>query len=251
VNIITGPPDDEPYSDQIECARCGEQFYYELHECPNCGARVYSGFDEEEDEYKIAVDEPGGAQSRLVEMAAILSGWFIAALFVVALFLPLRNAFAIPPESLFEKVLLFGVAGVAGFIAGWMVVRTAGSRWKLHGVLAAIGSFGAAFVLFWLLYSSLQPLLRSPAAWIGAPLVLLLSLFGAGLAERMFRTAAADSLFGRALQERLLYDRLLAITRNDRATVERLVAYEKQRLPRASRFELMQRAIERWERDNR
>lgn len=250
MNLISGPENDDSFSDEIECARCSERFYYELLECPNCGARVYSGFDEEEDEME-AEEGPGGHRGWFIEFGAVLSGWFIAALIVTALFLPLRNAFSLQRESLPEQILLFILASLSGFIAAWIVVRSIGRRWKLHGILAGMGSLFAAAGLYWILYAHFQPLLRSVAAWAAVPVVLLVSWSGAVLAERMFRTPDADSLFGSATQEKLLYQRLLAITRNDSATVERLIAYEKQRLPRASRLDLMKRAVERWERDNR
>ena len=31
----------EPADDEIECARCGAHFYYELTRCPNCGVNLY------------------------------------------------------------------------------------------------------------------------------------------------------------------------------------------------------------------
>jgi hypothetical protein len=251
LNSIYRSEDHEPYSDQLECARCGEQFYYEQHECPNCGARVYSGFDVDEDELHVTETDAEGRQGWAVEAAAVLSGWFISALIVTALFLPLRNGLSIQPGSLSEQLLLFSLAAICGFIAAWMVVRLVGRRWKLHGLLAGMGGLIAAGVLFWILYGYIQPLLGSPAAWLALPVVLCAGWLGAAQAERMFRTPHTDSLFGNALQEKLLYQRLLALTRNDSTTVERLIAYEKQRLPRASRQELMQRAIQRWERDNR
>jgi hypothetical protein len=43
---ITPPPAD----DEVECARCGAYFYYELTRCPNCGVNVYEP-DPEDDEY--------------------------------------------------------------------------------------------------------------------------------------------------------------------------------------------------------
>jgi hypothetical protein len=251
LNIISGPHSDDAYSDEIECARCGERFYYELLECPNCGARVYSSFEEEEDELQGV--EPGseGVEGGFMEFIAILSGWFVAALIVLALFLPLRNAFSIQPESGPEQILLVLTSALGGFTAAWLTVRLVGARWMLHGLLAGLGGLGAAIGLYWILYGSPQVLLSWMGIWFAIPLVVLVSLGGAALADRMLKAVQPDSLFGRALQEREIYQRLLAIARNDKAVVERLITYEKQKLPRASRLELMQRAVERWERDNR
>ena len=54
-----------------------------------------------------------------------------------------------------------------------------------------------------------------------------------------------------SLRERQLYDNLLLKVGGDRSTVERLIDYEQSRAPGFERAEYLQRAIERWERENR
>jgi predicted nucleic acid-binding Zn-ribbon protein len=44
--------DPPPAENEIECARCGTHFYYELTRCPNCGVNLYE-----------PEDEPGGNDS--------------------------------------------------------------------------------------------------------------------------------------------------------------------------------------------
>jgi hypothetical protein len=44
---ITPPPAE----DELECARCGAYFYYELTHCPSCGVNIYEP-ETEEDEYE-------------------------------------------------------------------------------------------------------------------------------------------------------------------------------------------------------
>ena len=41
--------DPEPAENEIECARCGAHFYYELTRCPNCGVSLYEPEDEVEE----------------------------------------------------------------------------------------------------------------------------------------------------------------------------------------------------------
>ncbi len=41
--------DPPPADDELECARCGAHFHYELTRCPNCGVNIYEP-DEESDE---------------------------------------------------------------------------------------------------------------------------------------------------------------------------------------------------------
>jgi hypothetical protein len=37
--------DPQPAENEIECARCGARFYYELTRCPNCGVNLYEPED--------------------------------------------------------------------------------------------------------------------------------------------------------------------------------------------------------------
>jgi hypothetical protein len=60
----------------------------------------------------------------------------------------------------------------------------------------------------------------------------------------------AEELFTGALREAALFDDLLRKVGGDRSTVERLIAYEKQLNPRATRLSHLQNAIQRWEREN-
>jgi len=55
----------------------------------------------------------------------------------------------------------------------------------------------------------------------------------------------------RAAPEEQVYRAVLRKVHGDRETVERLVEYERQRAPSASRPTLLQNALDRWERDNR
>ena len=49
----------------------------------------------------------------------------------------------------------------------------------------------------------------------------------------------------------LLYDALLAKVSGDHDVADRLIAYEQELEPKASRIRLIKNAIHRWERDNR
>ena len=61
----------------------------------------------------------------------------------------------------------------------------------------------------------------------------------------------AEELFTGALQEAALFDDLLRKVGGDRSVVERLIEYEKQIKPGASRLTSLQNAITRWEQENR
>jgi hypothetical protein len=60
----------------------------------------------------------------------------------------------------------------------------------------------------------------------------------------------AEELFTGAMREAVLFDDLLRKTGGDRSVVERLIDYERQGRPGATRLVCLQNAIQRWEREN-
>ena len=61
----------------------------------------------------------------------------------------------------------------------------------------------------------------------------------------------AEDLFTGALREAALFDDLLRKVGGDRSAVERLIEYECQQKPNATRLTCLQNAIQRWEQENR
>ena len=61
----------------------------------------------------------------------------------------------------------------------------------------------------------------------------------------------AEELFTGAMREAVLFDDLLRKVGGDRSAVERLIAYERQQKPNATRLTCLQNAISRWENENR
>lgn len=134
--------DPQPADNEIECARCGTYFYYELTRCPGCGVNVYEPEDESEGE---------------------------------------RTSTSTRAKS------------------------------RQNGILA----------------------------WV----------------DRLFHQITkkpypADDLFGAAINQAELFNNLLRKVGGDRATVERLIAFERGRLPTGNRMVWLENAIRRWERDN-
>ena len=130
--------DPQPAENEIECARCGALFYYELTRCPKCGVNLYEPDDD--DDYK-----------------------------------------AIPSPS------------------------------HTNGIFAKIGGF----------FRRLS----------GKP-------------------DAAEELFDYSLRLAALHNDLLRKVGGNRETVERLIEFERQRLPEGNRARWLQNAIERWQQDN-
>jgi hypothetical protein len=61
----------------------------------------------------------------------------------------------------------------------------------------------------------------------------------------------AEELFTGAMREALLFDDLRRKVGGDRSVVERLIEYERQQKPNATRLTCLQNAINRWENENR
>jgi hypothetical protein len=61
----------------------------------------------------------------------------------------------------------------------------------------------------------------------------------------------AEELFTAAMREAILFDDLLRKVGGDRSTVERLIDFERQKRPNATRLTCLQNAIQRWEQENR
>jgi hypothetical protein len=61
----------------------------------------------------------------------------------------------------------------------------------------------------------------------------------------------AEELFTGVLREKALFDNLLRKVGGDRSAVERLIDFERQQRPGATRLTCLQNAISRWENENR
>ena len=61
----------------------------------------------------------------------------------------------------------------------------------------------------------------------------------------------AEDLFTGILKQKELFDDLLRKVGGDSSVVERLIEYEKQLKPSATRLTCIQNAISRWEQENR
>ena len=79
----------------------------------------------------------------------------------------------------------------------------------------------------------------------------LLARLEAALRRLIGKPYVAEEVFGDSLNQAVLFNDLLVRVGGDWAVVERLIAFERQQTPQASRSTLLRNAIQRWERDNR
>ncbi len=129
----------EPADNEIECARCGAIFFYELTRCPQCGVNLYEPEDDGDSGPKPFKPHPSGLSAKLSNLWRRMSG-------------------------------------------------------KAH---------------------------------------------------------PAEDLFNQSLVQAGLFNDLLRKVGGERQAVERLIEFERQRMPEANRTRWMQNAIRRWEQDNR
>jgi len=90
-----------------------------------------------------------------------------------------------------------------------------------------------------------------PGVILGWIVILTAPLGGAKVAENMLQKATFDSLFVAPPTEENLYQDLFIKAGYDHEDVKRLIEYERQRAPQATRSQWIRSAIQRWERDNR
>ena len=66
--------DPQPAQNEIECARCGAIFYYELTRCPQCGVNLYEPDDTAERTNRPFRPHPAGISAKIGGFFRRLSG---------------------------------------------------------------------------------------------------------------------------------------------------------------------------------
>ncbi len=184
-------------------------------------------------------------------LGAVLIGWLIAG--GVALLANLIVASFITPAGLggVGSLVLY-LAGPAGAIAGgYVAVGITHQHGRWLGVLVGV--------------LVLPVLVLTATHWVEVSLVFLASLgaitaglltifsgwLGGWVNNKFFLDTGWKEKWKVRGWEDLLYQDLLRKVRFNGSTADRLIEYERRQDPQASRLQLIQSAIERWERDNR
>ena len=238
----------------IECPRCGESFFYELTRCPNCGLPVYAdeADNDEFEEYEANESQDFLSEwvSEFARPAIVFFGLIVSFVVSTAVFFVFR--FALGDAILSwpgRGILLFSapIGAAAGgyvaaamdkekprFIGGWIGGLSIISAIVLAGVDSAQvgGWFGAETIPLWLF-------------------TVLAGFFSAEFWRRQQRDLVVQQLFGDFPDEEVLYADLMEKIGYDEQRAERLIEFERQYMPNATRRTLIESAINRWERDNR
>lgn len=246
--------DWEPGESEIECPHCGEYFYFELTRCPNCDRRVYLTEEDAEDFEEDYSDHPGRDflgewSAQLALPAAVFIGLVVSFFSATAAFLAFRfllgnSAFTWPGRGLLLAGAPLGAA-VGGFVAAAIEKEQPRKVGFLVGGLSIIAAVVLAGVDA-----------ERAGMWLGlesVPLWLLTVLAGASGAEfwrRQQRDAVINQLFIDLPSEEILYRELMGKIGFDQEKAERLIDFERQYMPNATRRTLIESAVNRWVRDN-
>ncbi|MBN1665831.1 MAG: 50S ribosomal protein L32 [Anaerolineales bacterium] len=237
--------DSSQAPDRIECPRCGEDVSLEHTICPHCGLNFY--LPEANHWPEIEQDELSEATDSLAhQFLLVLMGWLITSGIAFLLFLVVR---AVVRDPSWGDIWFAGLMVASTALGAWMAARYAQQAQLWIALSVSSVSIGTA-ILFDAFRQNLALVgvvrLESLLTWV-AMLVI-----GAGLGWWQARQSLrVDHLLFTPASETEFYDQLLARLRYDRALLERLVTYERQRNPDGNRAQWLRSAIQRWERDNR
>ena len=230
-------------SNQIECTRCGASVHAELTTCPHCGLNFYQP---QSDDWQEHWTEPGPEGTWFSLVMLVFLGWLVAAGLAWLLHLVFHRAWQASPAGYWwASIGLF--VGVA--LGSWLVAHLAEERQLLVAAGVGVSSIGTAILFDGFRQDlSVEGILRAETLLVWGILVGTSLLVGWWQGRQALRV---DHLLFPTDTEQALYDQLLARVRYDRATVERLIQYERQRQPQGTRLIWLRSALRRWERDNR
>lgn len=230
----------------FECPHCGAAVYPEMTRCPRCGQNMY----------------PEDEESEPAVQSASRAGWFtLVGTLVIGSVISAGIAFLLNfITASFQSPSTLGVAGtvvlwlagpIGALVAGYVVAGILPQHVRWLGVFLGVLLLPllVLFATHWVEVTG--QFLLSP--WVIAAGVV--TVLAGGLGSWLNNKFSQDTTWKEKWQVRgwedLLYQDLLRKVRFNGSAADRLIEYERQQDPQASRLKLIQSAIERWERDNR
>jgi hypothetical protein len=229
----------------FECPNCGAKIYPEMTRCPQCGQNMYP----EDEQPPADMDVPSAGW--LTSLGAVLIGWMVASGIVLLLNFILAAFISPPSLGNFSKAGLL-LAGPVGTLLGSYVA--AGIGRPQTGWLGAIVGILTLPILVLLATHWVEV---TPAfslnLWVmlSGGLTIFAGLIGAWLHYKFSQDIAWKEKWRVRGWEDLLYQDLLRKVRFNGSIADRLIEFERKQDPDATRLELIQKAIDRWDRDNR
>jgi len=230
----------------FECPNCGAKIYPEMTRCPQCGHNMYP-----EDEIDTTPEEGTGAASWTSLVGGVLIGWIVASGINLVLHIIVANF--TNPSNLggLSQAVLFFAGPVGAFVGAYVCAIIARQLRKLLGAAVGLGSLPVLALLFTHWYEITWNLILSPAVLVMSIITILTGAGGGWLNEILSDRSGWQEKWRVRGWEDMLYQDLLRKVRFNGSIADRLIEYERNQEPQASRLKLIQNAIERWERDNR
>ena len=230
----------------FECPNCGARIYPEMLRCPQCGQIMYP-----EDEAEPAPEAESSSAGWIGALGAVVIGWMAAS--AIALILQMIVAgLEIPSEiGRLASQILFISGPLGAFTGGYLCALVARHHQRLLGGVVGIMLLPVMILLASRLHEVSVDLLLTPVMLLAGGLSVLAGV-GGGWSNSVFtnRTDWKERWKVRGWED-MLYQDLLRRVRFNGSIADRLIEYERQQDPSATRLKLIQNAIERWERDNR
>ncbi len=230
----------------FECPNCGAKIYPEMTRCPHCGQDMYP-----EDEQQVLPGEEARTSPVWVMIGAVLIGWMIAG--GIGVLANILAAGFTNPSRLgsLEAFFLLLTSPLAVFVGSYVAAVIHHRYSTLQGALVAVLALPvmALSATHWVEVN--RSFLLNPWVVLTGCLTIFSGLAGGWLHYKLAHDTGWKEKWQVRGWEDMLYQDLLRKVRFNGSAADRLIEYERRQDPQASRFKLIQNAIERWERDNR
>ena len=165
----------------------------------------------------------------------------------LGLYIPIRFAFTTPQSWYVVYFVLVACIALALSLADFSPSELQQEKVILSALLVGLAGVGIAMAILLREWTILLPF---PSVSLGWLVILGAAFGGAKVAEKMLQKITFETLFIVPPTEKNLYQELFIKAGYDHNTANRLIEYERQRAPQATRPELIRSAIQRWEHDN-
>lgn len=230
----------------FECPNCSARIYPEMTRCPQCGQNMYP-----EDEELTTPEVQADSSSWMNFTGAVMIGWIISAGLALIVHFVIARFFTPTTLGTTGRFVLF-MAGPAGAFTGAYVAGGIARRHGLAlGAIVGILALPVSILLTTYWVEVTLGLLLSASVLGAGSLIILGGVIGGWLSQRLSLDTGLQEKWKVRGWEDLLYQELLRKVRFSGPAADRLIEYERNQDPQASRLKLIQNAIERWERDNR
>jgi hypothetical protein len=230
----------------FECPNCSAVIYPEMSHCPQCGQNLYP-----EEETGLPIDERETALTWGKILGIVLIGWLVSVGIATVIHFIVAEFVAPPYIPDLARIILYLAGPLGAIVGGYVCAGLARQNARLLGGLVGLLSLPASIILATHWVRLKLAILLNPLVLGVGLLIILAGVLGGWLYETYSQKDELQEKWKVRGWEDLLYQDLLRKVRFNGSTANRLIEYERNLNPQATRLELIQKAIDRWDRDNR